>query len=265
MSSYSAAFQVRSLSPNNGSRTILITGATDGIGLALAQHYQQLQWRVLLVGRRPLASLCAPLFTEQCYCEVDLSRSDCAEAMAGWLNDRGITSIDVLVHNAALGYYGAVGAQSHDNIRRLINVNVHAPIAITRALLPLMRGADPQVVFVSSVAAVLPAPLYAIYGATKAALESFAINLRVELGARVRVQIVVPGATHTAMHGKSGVPESVLQGAHLADADVVARAIARAIRSGGVLTTIGWRNRVLRSVGCALPGLVERVMRGRSA
>jgi len=69
-------------------------------------------------------------------------------------------------------------------------------MAITRALLSLLRGTSPQLVFVSSVAAVLPVPLYAVYGATKAALESFAANLRMEPGARVRIQLVVPEATH---------------------------------------------------------------------
>lgn len=256
---------MKSLSQLNLARTILITGATDGIGLALANHFRAEQWCVLLVGRRPLASLPSALFTAQSYCQADLSRDDCAETVAAWLAERGVASIDVLIHNAALGYYGAVGAQTGDSIRELMNVNVHAPMAITRALLPLMRGTSPQLVFVSSVAAVLPVPLYAVYGATKAALESFAANLRVELGGRVCVQIVIPGATRTAMHAKSGVPESLLQGSSLPDAESVARAIARAVTGRRNLTTIGWRNWLLRNAGRAFLRLVESVVRGKSA
>ncbi|MEO7362340.1 MAG: SDR family NAD(P)-dependent oxidoreductase [Gemmatimonadaceae bacterium] len=250
-------------------QTIVITGATDGRGLALARHYHERQRRVLLIGRRPVAVLQspmhAPLFNAQPYCQADLSDSDCSDTIASWLAERGVASIDVLVHNAALGYYGAVGTQSDDSIRELMSVNVHAPMAITRALMPLMSGTSPQLVFVSSVASVLPVPLYAVYGATKAALESFAANLRVELGARIRIQIVVPGATRTAMHVKSGVPESVMQRGAMPEADDVARAIASAITRRSARTTIDWRNWLLRNAGRAFPRLMERAARGRSA
>ncbi|HMP43190.1 MAG TPA: SDR family oxidoreductase, partial [Roseiflexaceae bacterium] len=185
-------------------RIILITGATDGIGLALARIYQAAGARVVGVGRRPAAEFDAAWRND--YCRVDLAQPYAAALLAAFLQRLGIDRLDLLIHCAGIGAYGPIEAQPPAAIDALIDINLRAPIALTHALLPLLATANGRVVFIGSVAAALPVPEYAVYGASKAALEGFARSLRIELRGQVGVQMIHPGATQTGMHAKAGVP-----------------------------------------------------------
>ncbi|MBL8046704.1 MAG: SDR family NAD(P)-dependent oxidoreductase, partial [Anaerolineales bacterium] len=186
---------------------ILLTGATDGIGLALARQLTAVGQRALFLGRRPLSQLEAQLFTTSNYLQADLADENCAATVAEELKRRGVQSLRAVIHNAALGWFGHPAQQSDASIEELLNVNVRAPIALTRTLLPLLlKETQPQILFISSVASAFAAPEYALYTASKAALEGFARNLRLELGNKVRVQMFWPGSTRTGMHEKSGIP-----------------------------------------------------------
>ncbi|MGB0389698.1 MAG: SDR family NAD(P)-dependent oxidoreductase, partial [Ardenticatenaceae bacterium] len=103
--------------------TILITGATDGIGLALARIYQERGARLILVGRRSLDRLDGALFSPSSYCQADLSHDDSAEKIARFLYREGIEQLDLLIHNAGLGFYGASETQSLKSVRELVAVN----------------------------------------------------------------------------------------------------------------------------------------------
>lgn len=96
--------------------TILITGVTDGIGRALAEHYAAAGARVLGVGRRP--SPPNGLLTSGAYCQVDLARPEAAAAISLFLDERGINRLDVLIHNAAVGWYGPIAEQNAGRHRR---------------------------------------------------------------------------------------------------------------------------------------------------
>jgi short-subunit dehydrogenase len=187
---------------------LLITGATDGLGLALAHHAATQGYRLVLVGRRPLATLSDPLFTPDTYCEADLSQSDCGVRAVAFLQSRGITHLDYLVHNAGVGYVGDIESQSSASIHELMNVNVNAPLVLTQPLLPLLKAARGKIVLISSVVAPHATPRYAVYSATKSALEGWVRSLRLELAGQVRVQVIAPGAIRTAMHTKSGMSAS---------------------------------------------------------
>lgn len=238
-------------------RTVLITGATDGIGLELARLYQAEGARLLLVGRRPLDALDDPLLTPESYLHCDLARTDAAACVDAYLLMRGVGSLDLVVHNAAVGRYGPPARQSAADLDTLLAVNLYAPITLTHALLPHLQRAGGKLVFIASVAADLPVAEYATYGASKAALASFARNLRAERPG-VQIQVIYPGATRTAMHAKSGVPAASRSRLRLADPRSVARRIQRAAgRRGDV--TIGLTNRLLRAVGRTFP--LERLLR----
>ncbi len=237
--------------------TILITGASDGIGLALAHHYHTQGARVLVLGRRPVAALDARLHHD--YCRVDLAQPFAAAIISAFLSQRQITGLNLLIHCAGIGSYGPVAQQQTAEIDALLHTNLYAPIVLTHALLPALKRARGQVVFIGSVAASMPTPDYAVYTATKAGLEGFARSLRVELGQQVRVQIVHPGATRTGMHAKIGAPLEAMGWQRFPLPEQVAKHIAHAIKRGKPIATVGLKNRVLRLAGRHLAGLVDRV------
>ncbi len=240
--------------------TILITGATAGLGLALAQRYRREGSRTLLVGRRPLDSLDPAFFTAETYCCVDLAAPDAHTTVAAWLQHHDVATLDLVIHNAGIGYVGGVAEQRAASIAALIDVNVWAPMALSHALFPFVQRAQGRFVFISSVAAELPSPTYAVYAATKAALNGFARNWRNELraaGSGVTVQIIHPGAVRTEMHAKSGADPAALGWARFPPPETVAAAIDAAIRRAPDDATIGGANRLVRWSGRHLPALVD--------
>lgn len=239
--------------------TILITGATDGIGLALAQRYHAQGAACLLLGRRDRSGLDLDLFGPLTYCRVDLAQPYCAAIVAAFLNNVGITHLDMLIHNAGVGFFGSVTAQTARQIRDMVAVNLRAPIALTHELLPRLVGG--KVVFISSVVSALPGPDYAVYAATKAALDGFATNLCIELRGQTAVQLIHPGATRTNMHLKSGAGH--LNWQQFPAVEQVAEKIVRAIASNRPAVTIGAGNRVLQLVGRHGGGLTDAVQRRR--
>ncbi len=222
-------------------RTILITGATDGIGLALARLYRQQSARLILVGRRPLAMLQgdafeAGLFTPESYCQVDLAQSDCATVVAGFLAAQGIDHLDVLINNAAGAYAGRLQDQTSASIQTVVDVNLWAPLALTHTLLPHLERAQGKVVFISSVVSAVPTPNIVVYGATKAGLDGLARSLRLELEGQVRVQVVHPGGTRTSIFAKSG---DKMQVRRAESPEQVAAQIAQAVESDQSVVNIG--------------------------
>lgn len=243
-------------------QTVLITGATDGIGLELARLYQHRGARLILVGRRRLTELADPLFTSESYCQVDLSQADAAGIVVRWLKEHDLETLDVVVHNAGTGYYGPVEEEPKDNVREIVAVNLRAPVALTYALLLHLRRANGQLVFISSVMTVMPSPDTAVYGATKAAIDGFARNLRIELAdSDVTVQVIHPGGTRTGMHAKAGVPKERIERLSMASPENVARDILTAIDRGEPTAAIGLGNRMLRAAGRYLAGIVDAAMR----
>lgn len=242
---------------------VLITGASDGIGLALARLYAARGARVLGVGRRPAAELPPELRGD--YCRADLAQPYGPAVVAEFLRRRGVAGLDLLIHCAGVGSYGPAEAQAPAAIDALLDVNLRAPIALTHGLLPLVVAARGRLVFVGSVAAALPAPDYAVYGATKAALEGFARSLRVELAGVAGVQVIHPGATRTAMHAKIGAPLDQLGWRRFPPPERVAAAVARAIEGGRPVATIGLANGLLRFAGRHLGGAIDRAVARRAA
>lgn len=244
-------------------KTVLITGATDGIGLALARLYQGQAAQLILVGRRPRAELDPSLFDKSNYCQTDLAQSHAATEIIRFVQAQQIEAIHLLIQNAGIGYVGSVEDQPAASIRRLVDVNLTAPTALTHALLPWLRPVRGKVVFISSVAAGLPAPDYAVYAATKAALDGLARNLRIEMGAAVPVQVVHAGATLTGMHRKAGVDPQRMDWTRFPPAEAVARKIVLAVARNRAETTLGALNWLLYQSGVWLGAGIDRLLMRR--
>jgi short-subunit dehydrogenase len=249
-------------------QTILITGATDGIGLALARHYAGLGARLILIGRRPLATLDDPLFTPHTYCQIDLAAPGFTPDLTAWLAEREINTLDWVLLNAATGYIGDLADQPIDQVRRLLWTNLWANLELTRMLIPKVTAPEGAIAYISSVVVSLPSPDYAVYTASKAALESFVRNLRSELRAEgnpLRLLIVRPGATQTGLHVKSVLSGEPLNTAHFAQAEQVAAQIATALTRRPQTVTLGLIGKITYWAGRLAAGPMQAALRRRRA
>jgi short-subunit dehydrogenase len=199
------------------------------------------------------------VFARHPYVVADLRRPDAAaEALARAV---GEAPLDVLVHMAATGSFCLPWEEGEERVREQVAVNLEAPIAITRALLPALLAARGRIAFVSSVASAHACPDYAVYAATKAALDGFARSLAAELSGRASVVVVHPGATATRIHVKSGVPAALLEGRRWPTADRVAGGVLRAIDGRARRRAIGWGNAFAHLAGRRLERVVDALAR----
>jgi short-subunit dehydrogenase len=211
-------------------RTALLTGATGGLGRAIATALAARGARLILSSRK----------TEEL---VKLARSlpggghttlvsDLAEDGAALALLEQAGDIDVLVANAALPASGLLEGFSQDQIGRAFRVNLESPVRMTRELLPgwQKRGSG-HFVFVSSISGFVTTPRASLYAATKFGLRGFALNLREDLrGTGIGVSVITPGAIRDAgMFADSGAapPPGLGTGTPQQVGNAVVRAIER--------------------------------------
>lgn len=184
--------------------TVLITGASSGLGRATAVHFQQQGWNVIATMRDPGDASDLSRLDRVLVARLDvLDTSSISEAVEAGLSRFG--RIDTLVNNAGYGAYGPLEAMPAEKIRRQFEVNVFGPLATTQALLPHFReNRSGTIVNVSSVGGRLAFPLGTLYHGSKFAVEGLSEALQYELAAfGVRVKIVEPGGMKTDFGGRS--------------------------------------------------------------
>lgn len=179
--------------------TILVTGATAGIGRAAARRFAAGGWRVIATGRRgdrlraladELGDACLPL-------EIDMRDLAALDQLAGLDGPWG--KIDLLLNNAGLAPPTDPLPQSDwERIATVIDTNVTGLVALTRALLPGLVERRGAIINLSSVAATYPYKGGAVYAGTKAFVRQFSLDLRCDLaGSGVRVTSIEPGMIET--------------------------------------------------------------------
>ncbi len=185
---------------------VVVTGASRGIGEALAREYLGAGHRVTLVARsrERLEAIAAEAGPRARVVEADLAEAD---ACTSWLPaavDR-LGPVDVLVNNAGMQLLGRVAELDPERIARMVALNVMAPVRLTRAVLPAMIARDAgTIVDIASLAALTPTPWMSHYSASKAFLATASECLRAELaGTKVHVLTVYPGPVATAMADKA--------------------------------------------------------------
>jgi uncharacterized protein len=206
--------------------TILLTGATGGIGQAIARALHARGGTLILTGRRldVLEPLAAELDGSRALA-IDLSLPSEIDRLLAESGD-----IDILVANAALPASGTLDSFTMDEIDRALNVNLRAPIALAHALVPKMtaRGRG-HLLFMSSLSGKSATPGTGIYNATKFGLRGFASALRADLhGSGVGVSAVFPGFIRDAgMFAEAEV--KLPAGVGTSSPEDVARAVVSAI------------------------------------
>jgi short-subunit dehydrogenase len=196
-------------------RIAVVTGASSGVGRAIASALAAAGVQLCLVGRQPgtLAAVAQAARDRgaraRCYLADLAADTDLQRLLADLRGD--VPSLDILVHSAGViqtGTFEQAGAQEFDSQYR---TNVRAPYLLTRALLPALQAAQGQIVFVNSSAGLSARAGVAQYAASKHALRALADGLREEVNPHgVRVLSLYLGQTATAMqaqlHARQGKP-----------------------------------------------------------
>jgi short-subunit dehydrogenase len=245
-------------------QTALLTGATGGLGRAIAKALADAGAKLVVSSRRgdALEELAASLpGAGHRAVTADLAADGAAERL---VSDAG--PVDVLVANAGLPGNGKLESFSHEQIARAVRVNLEVPIRMTRQLVPVMleRGAG-HLVFMASLAGKAPTPRSSIYNATKFGLRGFALGLRTDLmGSGVGVSIVSPGFVREAgMFADSGAKPPPPMGTTTPD-KVAAGVVIAIERDRPEVAVAPLTDRALAHFGLAAPGLAIRTTGGRS-
>jgi hypothetical protein len=245
--------------------TVLITGASSGIGLELARCFAADKSNLILVARNreALEKLAEELRREQgiqvTVFTADLARSEAPQEIFEQAGRAGLT-VDVLVNNAGFGLYGSFGELPVKRQIEMLQVNIAALVELTGLFLPgmLARRAG-GILNVGSVAGFVPGPNMAVYFATKAFVLSFSEALFEELrGTGVSVTDLCPGATETNFFVVARSHRTRMASMPKMSASAVAVAGHRAFRAGKCLCVPGIGNQILSKGARWLPRSVVR-------
>src|SRR6056297_931873 len=203
-------------------QTILVTGASSGIGKATAKHFQSKGWNVIATMRNPSGETDLNGLENVLVTRLDVTNGASIRDAV----DEGIAhfgKIDVLLNNAGYGAYGALEAFSMERIRRQFDTNVIGLLEVTKAVLPHMRRIrSGTIINISSIGGQITFPLGTLYHGTKFAVEGLSEALHYELEPLgIRVRIVEPGMIKTNFGGRSfdfAVDESLPDYAKAAEA-----------------------------------------------
>lgn len=237
-------------------KTILITGASSGIGKNIAAYFQAMGWNVAATMRAPEKETeLTELENIKC---IRLDVTD--EASIKSAIDETIRvfgAIDVVVNNAGFGAVGPFEAATKEQIQHQFDTNVFGIMNVTRAILPYFRNKRNGVIInIASAGGRMTWPLYTLYHGTKWAVEGFSESLQYELRPfNIRVKIIEPGAIKSDFWGRSQevlsrkgldvyeeyvntvVPNLQKSGASAPEADVVSEVVYKAAND------LSWRLR----------------------
>jgi short-subunit dehydrogenase len=215
---------------------VLLTGASGGIGQAMAAELRRSGAQVMGVGRGAGNS-------GEDHVQADLTTSDgvaaVALASARW-------KPNVVVHAAGVSGFGALAEVAPARMAAVLQTNLLAPMLLTQALLPqLLAQPQAQMVFVGSALGRIGVPGFSVYGASKSGLHGFAEALRRELaGGPVQVQILAPRSTRTLLNDAAVMAYNQATGTATDPPQLVAEALCTLIESEAAERFIGFPERL---------------------
>jgi len=243
-------------------RTVFLTGATGGLGGAIAEALAKRGARLILSARNRVAleEMVAGLAGDgHDVLPADLAVPGAAEKLAAEAGN-----IDILVANAGLPGSGRLPEYSSEQLAKALRVNLEAPMFLARALEPRMieRG-EGHMVFISSLSGKSPTPLSSIYAATKFGLRGFALGLRTDLDPLgIGVSLVSPGTIREAgMYADSGAKP--IPGLGTSSPQQVSDAVVKAItQNKAEIAVAPVRQRVLAHFALASPAISVKFASG---
>lgn len=185
--------------------SVLITGATSGIGRATAALLSAEGYRVFGTGRNPPSKSRDGVV----FLPLEVTSNQSVTACVAELQRQTRGELDVLINNVGTGILGAAEESSAEQVRQLFDINFLGAVRMTNAVLPIMRARQQgRILLLSSAGGVASVPFSGYYCATKHALEAYGEALRLELEPfQIRVAIVAPGTVSTAAGDKAMQPD----------------------------------------------------------
>lgn len=243
----------------------LITGASAGIGRALARTFADGGYDLVVVARRAdrLETLAEDLKRDHGVTvhdvAMDLARDGAAEAVSDAVEDLGVR-VDALVNNVGIGTYGPFHESEVDTELDQVTLNVALPVHLTRLFLPGMVDRDDGVVLnVASMAAFQPGPKMAGYYASKSYVLSFSESLAHELQETgVSVTALCPGPVSTEFQDRAGMEDSRVGSTFSHSVDEVARAGYSGAMAGDPVVIPGLTMKLLYFLGRITPRALQR-------
>jgi uncharacterized protein len=241
-------------------KTVLITGASSGIGLEFATLFAKDGYHLVLNARNEsrLQEIANELITKYgvkvTVAAKDLSIPESADELTSELASAGI-EVDLLINNAGFAAYGPFNETSWKEEKDMIQVNIMALTALTKQLLPgMIKRNSGKILNIASTAAFQPGPLMAVYYATKAYVLSFSEAVNYELrNTNVSVTALCPGATSTNFEKRANLESSRLFQSGAMDARDVALEGYKALMEKKSLEIPGFKNKALANLVRFLP------------
>ena len=247
-------------------KTVIVTGASAGVGAEVARAFAASGARVMLVarGKDGLNAVAEELeaITKVDTCALDVSDADaCRELIKRTLHEFG--SLHVLVNNAGAHHRGPFETIDTDQIAQMVDVNLRAPLVLGRlALEPMRESGGGAIVNVASIAGTTPVPGSAVYSATKFGLRAWTLAMAEELrGSTIHVGAVSPGPIDTGfiMSDIDGVSDLTFS-QPMSTAEEVANAVLRVAAGERVDIKMPFVSGVLGDLGYLIPPL-KRALR----
>lgn len=238
---------------------VAVTGASSGIGRAIAIEFAQRGFELVLIGRDEAALEDVELECHA-YTDPDIAVVDLADAAAVDKLCSKLENVDILVNNAGFGVKGDFVDTDINDELRLLDVQLSAMLKLTKAALPGMIGRKRgRILNVASVYSYSPVPKQSVYSACKAFLLSFSSAINEEVrGTGVSVTVVLPGITKTEFRTRAGIPDKKDSGM---TAEEVAKIAVVATLAGKHIVVPGFQNKVFVFLARHLPpSLMARVI-----
>ena len=244
--------------------TILVTGASGGIGEIICRRLVDAGARLIAVGNEPekLEQLVQSLPGEHGCVAADLTTEAGIDAVTDEVERQG--GIDILINNAGVARFGFLTQQSNGELSAQIMVNLLAPMLLTRALLPaLMKSSSPSIVNMGSTFGSIGYSGFTGYCASKFGLRGFTEALRRELAdTPIRIFYLAPRATRTPINNEQVVAMNQALGNKMDEPEVVADHLLSMLQSHRASSRyIGWPEKMYVFFNNMIPQMVDKAMR----
>lgn len=246
--------------PDIKGKTALVTGASSGIGMEFAFQLAALGCNLVIVARNEEAlKIVRKEITEQYPVEVTVIAADLTQEQAVEKLFRDMVQnkkqIEILINNAGVGVFGEFQNTSWQKELGMLRLDILSVVQLTKLFLPpMLYHKFGYILFVSSVAAFQPCPLYATYAASKSFIQNFGEALAFELSdTPISVTVLAPGVTSTHFHATAGQPLTSFQKMSMMDSRSVVSEGIRALLNKRTSVIPGWGNKILIFIERFLP------------